>query len=265
MSLHRWCWAIIVSPTHDGSDTQQKKFVKIYTVDAGAKASYDVHPMKLDPTYHIFPLFGRAAPIDCRRAYRMRFLKKVEHESKPHTVVPQLVLPAVRFSSDVSGFQIRCVVFSLKPMEKGSSIMEESDTVPADTNLSTLQLSLLPMFTHCNCYRVLLYENRILRTLLRVLMNIFARVELKVVDLPCLLFLFVKQESSDMAMSREEVFRRLVFLGVGLNVTFVLWGILQVGHCRPSYCICLFPTPLLLSRPCGLCRAYMPNIHLRGG
>lgn len=29
-------------------------------------------------------------------------------------------------------------------------------------------------------------------------------------------------------MSRDEVFRRLTFLGVGLNVTFVLWGILQV-------------------------------------
>lgn len=34
-------------------------------------------------------------------------------------------------------------------------------------------------------------------------------------------------------MTRDEVFRRLVTLGVGLNVTFVLWGVLQVsprGH-----------------------------------
>lgn len=31
-------------------------------------------------------------------------------------------------------------------------------------------------------------------------------------------------------MTRDEVFRRLVTLGVGLNITFVLWGVLQV--CR---------------------------------
>ena len=33
-------------------------------------------------------------------------------------------------------------------------------------------------------------------------------------------------------MTRDEVFRRLVTLGVGLNVTFVLWGVLQVGSKR---------------------------------
>lgn len=32
-------------------------------------------------------------------------------------------------------------------------------------------------------------------------------------------------------MTRDEVFRRLAFLGVGLNVTFVMWGILQVSIC----------------------------------
>lgn len=41
-----------------------------------------------------------------------------------------------------------------------------------------------------------------------------------------------------MAMTRDEVFRRLAFLGVGLNVTFVTWGILQVKEFLVSRCSC---------------------------
>lgn len=41
--------------------------------------------------------------------------------------------------------------------------------------------------------------------------------------------------SSEIAMSRDEVFRRLAFLGVGLNVTFVMWGILQERILKGEY------------------------------
>ena len=41
-------------------------------------------------------------------------------------------------------------------------------------------------------------------------------------------FCLLWQGDVEATMTRDEVFRRLVTLGIGLNVTFVLWGVLQV-------------------------------------
>lgn len=51
-----------------------------------------------------------------------------------------------------------------------------------------------------------------------------------VVRLSCLVSSGAGRGQGDLenTMTRDEVFRRLITLGVGLNVTFVLWGVLQV-------------------------------------
>ena len=49
---------------------------------------------------------------------------------------------------------------------------------------------------------------------------------------------------AEVPMTRDEVFKRLMTLGAGLNITFVLWGVLQVMSRRQGQSVCSARTAL---------------------